>query len=154
MEYVTYEPSTGALTGGYSQNLVADHAHSYIEVLPEVRASWVMYRANEARDGVELIDVIEQPPGDSPISIPGEVTRREGLQALLDENITESMVIDKIIELTEEGQQRERALIDFRAAATFERNNPLVIMLGAAFALDLDAVFTRAKTYAPVPASE
>lgn len=77
-------------------------------------------------------------------SVPQEVTKRQGLLALFDVGITEAMIEAKIAELVP-ADDLERALIDYRAAVTFERQNPLVIMLGAAFALDLDLLFTTAK---------
>lgn len=52
INYVTYDDA-GTLTGSYFQPLQAAHT-SYIEVTEAERKSWVLYRANEARDGVEL----------------------------------------------------------------------------------------------------
>lgn len=53
MEYVTYDGS-GALTGAYSQALVAAHANNHIEVTAAERDNWTAYRANSARSGIEL----------------------------------------------------------------------------------------------------
>ncbi|SFD83190.1 hypothetical protein [Massilia yuzhufengensis] len=55
LTYVTYDPATGALTGAYIQAPHESHIGCMIEVTPEVHAEWVKYRANEARDGVELL---------------------------------------------------------------------------------------------------
>lgn len=56
MEYVTYNES-GALTGNYSQDLSATHADGYIEVTSEQRKNWTAYRANDARDGIEIAPI-------------------------------------------------------------------------------------------------
>ncbi len=60
MDYVTFNES-GALTGGFCQDLHDDHAAAHIEVSEEVRRDWVLYVANEARDGVELAPVVVRP---------------------------------------------------------------------------------------------
>ena len=59
LSYVTFDPLTGALTGSYLQALHSDHGDNHIVVDETKRGAWVNYRANEARDGVELI-----PPAD------------------------------------------------------------------------------------------
>jgi hypothetical protein len=53
MGYVTYLQD-GSLDGCYFQVPTEDHESRMIAVSDEVRAAWVTYRANEARDGVEL----------------------------------------------------------------------------------------------------
>jgi hypothetical protein len=52
--YVTYLPD-GSLDGCYDQLPTEDHQTRMIEVGDDVRAAWVNYRANDARDGVELV---------------------------------------------------------------------------------------------------
>jgi hypothetical protein len=59
MDYVTYAPD-GKLTGGYQQDLHPSHDGAYIEVSEDIRKKWVLYRANAARNGVELAPV-DQP---------------------------------------------------------------------------------------------
>jgi len=54
INYVTYDED-GNLTGGYLQALRPEHANCYIEVSEYIRLEWPNYRANAARDGVELI---------------------------------------------------------------------------------------------------
>ena len=44
MHYVTYD-ETGALTGSYNQDLLPEHAASYIEVSEDEQRAWVKYRA-------------------------------------------------------------------------------------------------------------
>lgn len=52
--YVTYLPD-GTLDGSYFQLLAAEHVDRMIVVDDLVRDAWVRYRANDARDGVELL---------------------------------------------------------------------------------------------------
>lgn len=78
-------------------------------------------------------------------SVPQSVTRRQGLQALYLAGVTEAMIEAKIIELLD-GNERALALIEFRTSQTFERNRQLVIQMGAAFGLDLNAIFTTAHS--------
>jgi len=52
--YVTFA-ADGNLTGGYLQEPPAEHADCHIGVSNEVRVTWPLYRANEARDGLELM---------------------------------------------------------------------------------------------------
>lgn len=70
MDYVTYEKDTGSLTGGYSQDLQPEHADCYIQVTEDQRSSWVLYRANAARDGVELIPAAPPAPPPVPPQVP------------------------------------------------------------------------------------
>lgn len=58
--YVTFDEA-GNLTGSYFQLLHPDHVDSYIAVDEQQRLAWVNYRANEARDGLELL-----PPAPAP----------------------------------------------------------------------------------------
>lgn len=51
--YVTYD-ADGHLTGCYNQVLRPEHADCYIIVPDDFWMVWVDYRANAARDGVEL----------------------------------------------------------------------------------------------------
>ncbi|MCX7283893.1 MAG: hypothetical protein NTX28_07590 [Novosphingobium sp.] len=59
--YVTYD-ADGGLTGCYNQQLQPEHADCYIIVSDDFWMDWVSYRANAARDGVELIP--PEPPTD------------------------------------------------------------------------------------------
>lgn len=55
LSYVTYD-GAGALTGGYLQELIEQHAACHIEVSDEQRMNWPRYRANADRTSVEMID--------------------------------------------------------------------------------------------------
>jgi hypothetical protein len=81
--YVTYGED-GALDGSYFQVPRAEHTVRMIAVDEDTRAVWVRYRANEARDGVELIPLA--PP--EPPSVPDYVT---AVQGLLDDKARERM---------------------------------------------------------------
>ena len=61
INYVTYDQN-GALTGAYAQELHPSHASNYIEVSDEQRQNWVLYEANQARDGVVVLPVIVPTP--------------------------------------------------------------------------------------------
>lgn len=54
LRYVTYDAS-GNLTGCYLQELQPEHADCYITFPEELVMEWTNYRANAARDGIELI---------------------------------------------------------------------------------------------------
>ncbi len=54
MNYVTYDED-GNLTGCYAQDLQEEHTDCYIETPESLANIWPNYRANAARDGVELI---------------------------------------------------------------------------------------------------
>lgn len=51
--YVTYD-AAGNLTGAYLQDLLPEHADCYLDVASDRRMDWPLYRANAARDAVEL----------------------------------------------------------------------------------------------------
>lgn len=66
MSYVVYD-ETGELIGGFLQdNIPAPHVGWLIFVDERTRMNWPLYRANAARDGVELIEASapEDPPVD------------------------------------------------------------------------------------------
>lgn len=52
--YVTYDDA-GHLTGAFLQDVQPAHEACYIEVSSEQRINWPLYRANAARNGLELI---------------------------------------------------------------------------------------------------
>lgn len=137
MDYVTYD-ETGALTGAFMQDMLAEHEDCHIAVDPLQRVNWVAYRANAARDGLELIPAAPALP-----NVPQEVTRRQGLRALFLAGVTEAQV-EAVINQIEDETERGLALIDFRSAGTFVRTWPLVVAAGAALGLDLDQLFITA----------
>lgn len=60
MEYVTYDEN-GNLTGSYLQDLLPEHEGVHIEVDDAQRAAWTTFRANNTRDGLELIGPVVAP---------------------------------------------------------------------------------------------
>lgn len=69
MLYVTYD-ADGSLTGSYSQDLHPLHVDSYIEVTEDQQANWVVYRANDTRDGLEQMPALEAPVNTTVEAIP------------------------------------------------------------------------------------
>jgi len=64
--YVTYDEN-GNLTGFYIQPVRPEHEAAYIEVDDTdgtFWSVWVNYRANDARDGIELSPPPETPPAE------------------------------------------------------------------------------------------
>jgi hypothetical protein len=61
--YVTYQ-ADGTLDGCYLQVPPDEHTSCLIIIDEETAAYWVNYRANEARDGIELVSAAPQPPVD------------------------------------------------------------------------------------------
>ncbi|WP_292041431.1 hypothetical protein [Massilia sp. UBA6681] len=142
--YVTYDDA-GKLTGSYLQVLHPDHADCHIPADEVQRAAWVNYRANEARDGLELMPVKE--PTEMPPPVPQTVTRRQARQALLMAELLDD--VQPAIDAIPDPVQRRMAQIEWEDSLEFVRTRPLVIQIGAALGLDesaLDALFTQAAT--------
>ena len=76
--------------------------------------------------------------------IPQKVTRRQGRQALLLAGKLDQvpLAIAAIVDETE----RRMAHLEWEDAQEYERQRPLVVMMGAALGLDLDALFIHADT--------
>lgn len=139
--YVTYL-ADGTLDGSYLQEPTTDHASRMIVVPEDVRLSWVLYKANDARNGVELA------PVPAPVQqVPPSVTRRQARQALLLKGLLDR--VDPAIASIEDNIQRQLAEIEWQDSLNFERNRPLVIQIGTALGLDsdgLDELFIFAAT--------
>lgn len=82
--YVTYT-ADGSLDGSFYQVPPEGHAARLIEVDEATRAAWVNYRANTARDGVELAPPAPPVPPVPP-DVPDYVT---AIQAMLDTKVQE-----------------------------------------------------------------
>ena len=66
MSYVVYEDD-GSLIGGFLQDNIPEvHRGRVIFVDDYVRLHWPFFRANEARDGVELIPAEDRPVDPDP----------------------------------------------------------------------------------------
>ena len=140
MRYVTYDQA-GNLTGCYLQDPPAEHTECMIEIDDAQVANWVNHRANEARDGLELLPVIE------PAAIvPQQVTMRQARLALLSAGVLGN-VASAIEEL--DSPHRETAQIEWEFSSTVDRDRPLVTMLGPKLGLtaeQLDQLFITAAT--------
>ncbi len=140
--YVTFDPETGALTGGYLQDPLPEHADFAIEVSNELRLAWPNYRANAARDGLELLP----PAAPVPAVVPRQVTMRQARLALLGAGVLGN-VAGAIDEL--ESPHREAAQIEWEFSSTVDRDRPLVTMLGPKLGFtveQLDQLFVTAAS--------
>ena len=139
-QYVTYQID-GTLDGAFIQMPPEDHAGRAIDVTDEQYANWTAYRANDARDGVELLP----PAPPAPPAVPQEVTRRQARQALLLDGL-----LDKVapaIAAIDDPLQRGLAQIEWEDSQSYERQRPILISLGRAIGLDdtaLDDLFIKA----------
>jgi hypothetical protein len=79
--YVTYQPD-GSLDGCFLQTPPGDHAARMIIIDEAQATAWVNYRANAARDGLELI-----PP--APVPMPTEAQYVGAIQSMLDAKVAE-----------------------------------------------------------------
>jgi hypothetical protein len=145
--YVTYN-ADGTLDGCYLQTPPEDHVGRMIVIDEEAAANWVNYRANEARDGVELVPPVV--PVDPVPVVPSTVTRRQARQALLLDGRLDAVpvAIAALDDGTADGKQKMRmAQIEWEDSLEFERARPLVIEIAGAIGLDaaaLDQLFITA----------
>ena len=87
----------------------------------------------------------ERPPvPPAPVIVPQKVTRRQGRQALLLAGKLDQVPL--AIDAIEDETERRLAQIEWEDAQDFERHRPLVVEMGAALGLDLDALFIQAAT--------
>lgn len=92
--------------------------------------------------------LVKKPPVVVPEPVPADVTRRQALQQLRIEGITEDQIIANINALPVPQLQKDLALIEFKESQVFERHRPLVSQLGAMLGKDeagIDAMFIAAK---------
>ena len=83
-------------------------------------------------------------PGAAP-EVPHKVTRRQARQALL--LAGKLALVQPAIDAIEDAQQRAMAQIEWEDSLEFDRNRPLLILLGHAIGLDdagIDALFIAA----------
>ena len=77
--------------------------------------------------------------------VPQEVSRRRGLEALFKMyGLKDTDIEAAIVQNVTDPAAQYIALTEFKASQTFERNRDLVVFMGVALALDLDALFTMA----------
>lgn len=141
MVYVTYDKTTGLLTGAYIQEMIPEHEDCYVEVTPEQHDNWVHLKLN--LDTNLLEEYI--PPVAAP-TVPSQVTMRQARLALLANNLLAN-VQPAISALP--SPQKEEAQIEWDYSSTVVRDRPLVAMIGQALGLtnaQLDALFIQAAT--------
>jgi hypothetical protein len=141
MQYVTYDKTTGELTGCYIQNIVQEHEDCFVEVEEAIANDWVHYKYD-----LENAELVWTEPV---VAVPKvlSVTRRQARQALLIKGKLDAVPL--AIAAIEDTVQRGMAQIEWEDSLTFERNRPMLIALAAAIGLDedgLDALFTFANT--------
>lgn len=81
-----------------------------------------------------------------PTPMPKSVTKRQALLALLNVGIREADILDIIATMPD--SEREKAEIEFTYAGIFERNHPLITIIGQSKSLDdtqLDRLFIQAS---------
>ncbi|WP_194720828.1 hypothetical protein [Noviherbaspirillum malthae] len=142
MRYVTYD-AAGALTGSFLQDVAAEHTECYIEVDDDTGINWVNFRANEARDGVELLPPVEPVV---PTAVPQMVTMRQARLALLGVGLLDD--VELAIAAIEDPATKRKAQIEWEFSSEVFRNRELVLMLAPALGLDdaaLDALFVEAS---------
>jgi len=141
VRYVTFT-ADGTLDGCYLQVPPEEHIERMIVIDEELAPAWVNYRANEARDGIELAPVPAE--GNATPVVPQQVTMRQARLALLQAGLLAR--VDPAIESLD-SPERETARIEWDYSSSVVRSRPLVVMLGEALGLDdagLDQLFITA----------
>jgi hypothetical protein len=94
------------------------------------------------------LGVVKKPEPVAPVLVPQSVTRRQAMQQLRIEGITEDQIITNINAMAIPQLQKDLAIIEFKESQTFERSRPLVSQLGAMLGKDaagIDAMFIAAS---------
>lgn len=134
MNYVTYNTG-GKLTGSYQQELQPEHEENHIEVTEQQRLEWVIYRANSARNGVEVTPVL--PPV---AQVPQTVTMRQARLALSAAGLLASVQ-------TAINAGSDAAKITWEYSSEVQRNNGLVPTMAASLGMtetQIDNLFIAA----------
>lgn len=87
----------------------------------------------------------ERPPAPTaPVIVPHKVTRRQGRLALLLAGKLDQVPL--VIAAIKDETERRLAQVEWDDAQEYERWHPLVVLIGPALDLDLDALFIHANT--------
>ncbi|PKV42736.1 hypothetical protein CLU92_5475 [Janthinobacterium sp. 61] len=91
-------------------------------------------------------EVLAEPPPApiAPVIVPHKVTRRQGRLALLLAGKLDQVPV--VIAAIKDETERRLAQIEWDDAQDYERWHPLVVLIGPALNLDLDALFIHADT--------
>lgn len=96
---------------------------------------------------IVLDEVPVIPESDTDSNAPLEVSRMRGLQALYKmHGLKESDIEAAIVHSVTDPDAQYLALLEFRAAQTFDRHRELVVMMGAVLNLDLPPLFIYAAS--------
>lgn len=133
MRYLTYDEA-GNVTGAYLQDLHPDHVARHVEVSVEQYSDWV---------NLIVVDGALQPkPTSPPVPyVPQEVTMRQARQQLIK---TGKLAAVNAALAGMAGEAGELARAEWEYSTVIQRNRPLVLTLGSALGIDLDAMFIAA----------
>jgi hypothetical protein len=137
--YVTYLPD-GSLDGCYLQEPPEDHAERMIEIDDAQAGVWPNYRANEARDGVELLPPVE--PADP---VPQSCAMWQARAILIEDDLLDD--VNGVLDSIPDEKARKLAQAKFEYSSTVRRDDPLVTQvipqLGKS-EVEIDQMFVRA----------
>jgi hypothetical protein len=140
IRYVTYLDNLN-LDGCYFQVPLKEHEGRMIEVSQEIAESWVYYKVNAGRDGVEFI---QESVNTSPV-VPHQVTMRQARLALL--QIGKLSAVDASIDALP-SPDKEVARIEWEFSSTVERNRDITNAIAYALGMseqELDSLFIAAS---------
>ena len=128
--YVTYL-ADGTLDGCYLQAAVAEHVERMIVVDEAVATKWVAYRANNARDGVEMIPALPASPS-VPV-VPQQISSGQGREALY--NVGLFANVQPAIDAIQDPDTKWRVQNAWDYRPTWERQSPFVEMMAGILGL-------------------
>jgi hypothetical protein len=134
VRYVTFGPD-GVLDGCYLQVLPEEHAIRAILIDEESAAAWVNYRANEARDGIELLP----PAPPAPPAVPESISPRQFRQSL--NHFGYRQRVDSAIAASTDQDLKDW----YEFTSDFQRHHPEVLTMASALGFtsaQLDEVWT------------
>lgn len=137
-KYVSYDPQTGELVAANILDVAPEYG---IAVSDEVYADWLSYRANAARDGVELLP--PAPPPKPPV--PPFVAMWQARAIMIEDDILDD--VNAYLAAIPDEKERRVAQAKFEYSNTVRRDDPLakfvIPQLGKSEA-EIDAMFIRA----------
>lgn len=141
LRYVTVAPD-GRLAGCYLQVPPEEHLERMI-VIDEVFAPvWVNYRANEARDGIELALI---PATEPALVVPQSVAMWQARAILIEDDLLDD--VNAVLARIPDEKMRKLAQAKFEYSSTVRRDDPLVTevipQLGKS-EVEIDQMFVRA----------
>lgn len=121
VRYVTYQPD-GLLDGCYLQVPPDEHAGRMILIDEAHASAWVNYRANEARDSVELTPSV--PPVNAATVVPEQVAMWQARTILIEDDLLDE--VDAFLAAIPDVKTRKLAQTKFQYSGTVRRDDPLV----------------------------